>query len=207
MSVRDGSSTSCIQSQSGSAAVTINPLPTATVSGTTSVCRDGAFPDITFTGAGGTVPYTFTYTINGGSNQTVTTTSGNSVTVAVPTTTAGTFTYALVSVRDAGTTTCSQAQSGSAVVTVNPLPAATISGSTAVCRNASSPIITFTGSNGTAPYTFTYTINGGTNQTVTTITGSSVTVSAPTTAAGTFTYALVSVMDASSPAVSTGPER
>ena len=126
----------CPQAQSGSAVVTVNPLPTATIIGTTSVCRNGASPNITFTGAGGTAPYTFTYTINGGSNQTVTTTVGSSVTVAVPTAAAGTFTYALVSVRDAGTTTCSQAQSGSAVVTVNPLPTATDNrGTTSVCRS------------------------------------------------------------------------
>src|ERR1035437_6850420 len=98
--------------------VTVNPLPTATISGTTSVCLNGASPNITFTGANGTAPYTFTYAINGSGNQTVTTTSGNSVTVGAPTGTAGTFTYALVSVSDASSTACSQAQSGSATVTV-----------------------------------------------------------------------------------------
>ena len=36
---------------------------------------------------------------------------------------------------------------------------ATIAGGTTVCINASSPLITFTGSDGTAPYTFVYTIN------------------------------------------------
>ena len=97
-------------------------MPTATISGTTAVCQNATAPVITFTGAGGTVPYTFTYTINGGTAQTVTTTTGTSVTVTVPTTTAGTFTYALVSVQDASGTACSQAQTGSAVVTVNPLP-------------------------------------------------------------------------------------
>src|SRR5207245_939802 len=73
-----------------------------------------------------------------------------------------------------------------------------ISGTTSVCQNTSSPNITFTGANGTAPYTFTYKINGGANQTVTTTSGNSVTVSVPTTTTGTFTYALVSVKDASS---------
>jgi hypothetical protein len=174
--------------------VTVNPLPTATISGTTPVCQNAASPNITFTGANGTAPYTFTYSINGGANQTVTTSSGNSVTVAAPTGTAGIFTYAMVSVSDANT--CSQAQTGNAVITVNPLPTATIGGTTSVCQNAASPNITFTGANGTAPYTFTYTINGGANQTVTTSSGNSVNVAAPTAVAGTFTYALVSVSDA-----------
>jgi len=54
----------------------------------------------------------------------------------------------------------------------------------------------FTGAGGTAPYTFTYTLNGGSNLTVVS-TGDVATVTAPTTAAGTFTYLLVSVQDAS----------
>ena len=197
VSVQDASSTTCSQVQTGSAIVTVNPLPTATISGTTSVCKDAASPNITFTGANGTAPYTFTYKINSGSNQTVITTSGNSATVSAPTGTTGTFTYSLVSVRDASTTTCSQAQTGSAVVTVNPLPTASISGTTAVCKDAASPNITFTGANGTAPYTFTYTVNSGSNQTVTTTVGNSVTVAVPTGTAGIFTYSLVSVRDAS----------
>ena len=181
----------CSQAQTGSAVITVNALPTATISGTTAVCQGSTAPNVTFTGAGGTAPYTFTYTINGGSNQTVTTTSGNSVTIAVSTGSAGTYTYTLVSV--AGQY-CSQAQTGSAVVTVRALPTATISGTTAVCQGSTAPNITFTGANGTAPYTFTYTINGGSSQTVTTTSGNSVTVAAPTGTTGTFTYALVNIV-------------
>jgi uncharacterized protein (TIGR02145 family) len=181
----------------GTAVVTVNPLPTATISGTSTVCKDAASPNITFTGASGTSPYIFTYNINSGSNQTVTTTAGNSVTMPVPTGSTGIFTYALVSVRDSSSTACSQAQTGTAIVTVNPLPTATISGSISVCKDATSPNITFTGASGTAPYTFTYIINGGSNQTVTTTVGNSVTVAAPTGTAGTFIYALVNVRDAS----------
>ena len=39
------------------------------------------------------------------------------------------------------------------------VPSATIAGNATVCRNAIGVVITFTGSGGTAPYTFTYTIN------------------------------------------------
>jgi len=196
VSVQDASSTTCSNPQSGTATVVVNPLPTATISGTTDVCQNGVSPNITFTGANGTAPYTFTYTINGGSNQTVIST-GNTATVSVPTGTNGTFTYTLVSVQDASSTTCSNPQSGTATVVVNPLPTATISGTTDVCQNGVSPNITFTGANGTAPYTFTYTINGGSNQTVIS-TGNTATVSVPTGTDGTFTYTLVSVQDASS---------
>jgi uncharacterized protein (TIGR02145 family) len=100
----------------------VNPLPTASISGTTAVCQNSTAPFITFTGASASAPYTFTYNINGGASQFVTTSSGNSVTVAAPTTTVGTFSYTLVSVQDGSSTACSQSQSGSAVVTVNPLP-------------------------------------------------------------------------------------
>ena len=198
VSVQDGTATSCNQIQSGATSIIIQSLPTATLAGTTSVCLNGVSPNVTFTAANGTAPYIFTYNIDGGASQTVTTTVANSVTVAVPTTTAGTFTYNLLSVQEGSTNACLQNQTGNTVVIVNPLPTATIGGSTAVCLNTPSPNITFTGASGTAPYTFTYNINGGANQTVTTTAGNAVTVAAPTNAAGTFTYNLISVTDASS---------
>ncbi|MCE9539439.1 MAG: gliding motility-associated C-terminal domain-containing protein [Bacteroidetes bacterium] len=201
VSVRESSSTLCAQQQAGSATVTVNPIPTATITGTTKVCKDGLSPDITFTGNAGTPPYTFTYSINSGANQTVSTISGNSVIVQAPTGTAGTFTYSLVSIQDASPSICSQTQSGSATITVNPLPTATITGTTSVCKDGSAPVITFTGANGTAPYTFTFSINTVTQPTVTS-TGNSVQVSVPTLVADTFTYSLVSVIEASSIACS-----
>lgn len=73
---------------------------------------------------------------------------------------------------------------------------ATISGTTSTCQNADSPVVTFTGSSGTSPYTFTYNINGGIYNTVTTTLGdTTVTVSVPTTIPGTFAYDLVNVTD------------
>src|SRR5208283_757766 len=105
------------QPQEGSATVTVNPLPTAIIGGTTAVCQNATAPLITFTGANGTPPYTFTYNINSGATKTVSTTDGNSsVTVAVPTGTVGRFTYNLLGVED--NNTCSQLQEGSATVTV-----------------------------------------------------------------------------------------
>lgn len=193
----------CYQSQTLSPiTVNVNPLPTATISGTTAVCKNAVSPLITFTGAGSTPPYKFTYNINGGASQVVTTTAGNSVTVAAPTGTPGTFIYNLISVQDGSSTACVQAQTGSATITVNNLPTATISGATSVCLNTTSPSITFTGANGTAPYKFTYTINGGPNQLVTTSSGNSVTVTVPTSTAGTFTYSLVSVQESGGTACS-----
>jgi hypothetical protein len=79
-------------------------------------------------------------------------------------------------------------------ITVTTLPTAVISGTTTLCQNSTPPIITFTGSNSTAPYTFTYTINGGAAQTITTVgTSSSVTLSVPTATPGIYNYSLLSV--------------
>src|SRR5690606_33439995 len=167
-----------------------------TISGNAEVCQDGVAPVITLTGANGVAPYTFTYTINGGTPQTVVS-SGNQATLSAPTSTAGTYVYDLVSVQDSSPTNCSQTQSGSVSIQVNPLPLATIDGDAIVCRNGAAPTVTFTGSNGTAPYTFSYTINGGAIQTVVS-TGSTANISAPTGVVGTFVYDLISVQDASS---------
>lgn len=188
----------CLQAQAGTATVTVNALPTATISGQTEVCRSAASPLITFTGAGGVAPYTFAYNLNGGATQFVTSVAATA-TVSVPTGVGGTFTYNLVRVDDASSNICGQSQTGSATVTVKALPTASISGATSVCQNAAVPQITFTGANGTAPYTFKYNINGGAVQTATSAAGAdAVTVNVPTAALGNFTYNLISVQEGSS---------
>ena len=184
------------QTATATYSVTVNPLPTASISGTTAVCRNGTAPTVTLTGAAGTSPYTFTYNINGGSNLTIVST-GNVATITAPTSSAGTFAYNLVSVVDASSTLCTQTQSGTATITVNPLPTASIGGTTTLCQGATAPDVTFTGAAGTAPYTFTYNVNGGSNLTVTSIVNTA-TLAAPTGTVGTFVYNLVSVRDASS---------
>ncbi|GEL11532.1 gliding motility-associated C-terminal domain-containing protein [Flavobacterium glycines] len=91
---------------------------TATITGTTSVCQGATSPVITFTGAGGTAPYTFTYTLNGVSQTISTSGTNDSVTLAVSTATAGTFVYDLVSVHDTATPVDEMTQSGTATVIV-----------------------------------------------------------------------------------------
>ncbi len=190
---------SCSQTQTGAVTIAVIALPTATIATTTASVCSNTTGTVTFNG---TPNATVTYTVDGGANQTITldATGAASVTTAALT---ATTTYALVSVATAGTPSCSQPQAGTATITVLPLPTATISGTTDVCQNGAAPNITFTGANGTSPYTFTYTINGGTPQTVTTTAGNdSVTVSVPTATVGAFVYDLVSVSSATTPSCS-----
>ena len=189
--------TSCSCPDVGTFAITIDPQPTATISGATTVCQGATAPSVTFTGAGGTAPYTFTYSVNG-TNATVSTTGSSTIaTVSQSTMTAGSYSYTLESVSDANG--CMQTQMGSAVITVDPSPTASISGPTSVCGNSVDPTIMITGSGGTAPYTFIYTVNDGDEIMMTTAAGSSsVSIDQPTTTttSGKFTYTLVSVTDA-----------
>jgi gliding motility-associated-like protein len=108
-------------SRSSSVVWTAESSISATISGTTTVCQNDSTPVITFTGSGGTAPYTFTYKVNTGSYLTCTTTSGsNSVTISASTTSGGTFIYSLISVYDAMNTV--QTTSATATVTVNAQP-------------------------------------------------------------------------------------
>ncbi len=101
--------------------ITVNPLPTAAISGTVTVCQSATTPPaITFTGSNGNAPYTFIYKINGGTNQSITTTTGNSTSINVSNATPGIYTYTLVSVSN---TQCTQTQTGIATITVTAKPA------------------------------------------------------------------------------------
>lgn len=121
--------------------ITVNSLPTGNVTGTVSVCENDTEPTITFTGANGTAPYTFTYNINGaGPYQVIST--GNTATVTAPTTAQGTFNYNLVSVMDASNTTCSQTVTSTATVTVNPNPVPVITGTLSYCQGTSATLST-----------------------------------------------------------------
>ncbi|WP_430934242.1 gliding motility-associated C-terminal domain-containing protein, partial [Saccharicrinis sp. 156] len=193
--VEDSSPSSCGQSQSGSATVVVNSLPTATIIGTTQVCEGSESPEVIFRGDNGTAPYTFFYSINGGETLSVSTTSGEETSVDVPTDVVGELVYELLSVRDASASQCERSQTGTATITINSLPQAEISGTTTVCLNEAPPEIMFTGSEGTAPYTFNYSINGGDVSSVTTVQGNSVSVLAPTAGLGVFEYNLISVQD------------
>jgi len=132
-------------------------LPTATMTGNASVCIGAASPLVTFTGTGA-APFTFLYSVNG-NNETITTTSGQSVTVPQPTNVANTFVYKLISVTDAGGTP-ENVSIPNITIKVNPLPIADFTyNSTPQCSGTS---IQFTSNvTGTAPYTYEWEFGDG----------------------------------------------
>ena len=179
----------------GSAIITVNPLPTASISGTIAICTGDLTP-LTFTLPAGTFNVVYTDgTTNFNANGIV-----NGATVNVSP--AANTTYTIVSVTDVATTCIVTAPSpnitGSAIITVNPLPTASISGTAAICTGASTTL-TFTLPAGT--YDVVYT-DGTTNFNATGIVnGATVNVS-PT---ANTTYTIVSVTNTATTCSVTAP--
>ncbi|MGG9971197.1 gliding motility-associated C-terminal domain-containing protein [Ferruginibacter sp. SUN002] len=131
------SDATCTGTSSGNALVNIIPMPTASISGTTSICPNTT-TNITFTGTANAI---VTYTVNGGANQTITLDATGAASLTTPSLNSPT-TYALVSVATAGPTVCTQAVSSSAVVSINPAitPVTGFSYSpNTVCLNGTAP--------------------------------------------------------------------
>jgi hypothetical protein len=161
-------------SNSASGTFTILPVPTATISGSTTYCIGGsAILSVALTGTG---PWSITYT-NGVTPVTVNgiVSSPYTFTVSPVTTT----TYTVTSVTDAN---CTNTGTGSAVITVNPLPVCSITGNNNVCPGSTN---SYTAPAGMTSYTWTVTngtIMGASNQ-------QTVSVLAPATC-GTYTLGL-----------------
>ena len=105
--------------------LTVNPRPTSAISGSTTVCANTpATISIALTG---TAPWNLTY--SDGTTSTSVTTSSSTYTFTVSLST--TKTYTVTSLTDANCTAASGDKTGSAVITVNPLP--TITGTLNAC--------------------------------------------------------------------------
>lgn len=83
-----------------------------------------------------------------------------------------------------------------ATVQILPSPKGEIKGTIEVCLDDPSPIVKLYGSNGTAPYIFTYRVNGG-NPIHVVSTGDSASIVVPTNKSGNFVYVLETITDAS----------
>lgn len=152
--------------------------PSATISGPSAVCQNATGQVITFTGTGGTAPYTFTYSVTGtpGTQTIQTTGTNNSITLAVPTGAAGTFTYALVQVEDSAPGHSPVNVGGNAVITINPQANADLNSSAnsvlfngfltfRECANQATQINFFNASL-TIPSNTNYTIDWGDGSTI-----------------------------------------
>ncbi|REG91197.1 YDG domain-containing protein [Flavobacterium aquicola] len=165
ISISNGNS--CIRTSSfgdDGANLIVRPIPTATITGTTSVCAGASSPNITFTNPQ-TVSVTVTYKINGGSDQTINIGVGasNISTVAVSTASSGTFIYNLVSVVYQDTPACPNTITGqSATVTVNALPSITAQPPTdsTICEGDGTSF-TVAGSGAGLTYQWQLSTNGG----------------------------------------------
>ncbi len=173
--------------------IKVNPSPTATITGSVSVCLNATNPQITFTGSSGNAPYTFTYNLNGGTNQTISTTSGNSISINAPTNVVGTFTYNLINVQDSNATSCLNTLSQSAIVTVNNAPIINSQPLTTqnICVGGTiAPLnVAYTGGVGTATYQW-FSNNTNTNSGGTAIAGATNAFYTPAafTTTGTYYY-------------------
>lgn len=148
---------SCTAPQTSALTVTVNPLPTATVSGTVELCQGEPSPTITFTGASGTAPYTITYNLNGTSQTIV---ASSNATLSAQTANPGVYSYTIVSVEDANQ--CSQNQNSVATVTINGLPIVNAGPDQVLCEpNGATPSeVTLNGS-GAVTYTWDNSAQNG----------------------------------------------
>ena len=141
--------------------ITVRPIPTASISGTITVCQNATAPNITFTNPQ-TFPVTITYNINSGTNTTVNVGASTTAILAAPTSASGTFIYNLVSVAYQSAPTCSNTISGTATVTVTPNSAVGVSivpSANPVCIGT---LVTYTAtaSNGGTTPVYQWKVNG-----------------------------------------------
>ncbi len=133
----------CTRTMTGSAVIEINPLPTATISGTTSICP-GENADLTVT-LTGTAPYYLTF--NDGFEAVA-----NNNTYIRTVSPASNTDYTVTNVEDANG--CSNTGTGTAEITIYDLPTATISGDAEICAGLSTDLSVALTGNG--PWNLTY---------------------------------------------------
>ena len=178
----------------GSATVTVNPLPTATVSGGGTVCAGANLPNVSIA-LTGSAPWALTYGINGIDQTPVTGITVNPYVI----TGAAAGIYTITALSDAN---CSATVfPGSTTVTVNPLPTATISGGGTVCEGTTLPNVSIA-LTGTAPWSLTYAINGVDQTPVTGIPANSYIITGA--AAGIYTVSALSDANCTGNTLSTG---
>lgn len=149
--------TNCISLTRTPVSLTVVTQPAATLSGPASICS-GSIANILISG---TPEATVTYRINEGPNMTVQlSTSGTATLSSSPLTSDSTYT--LVSVSSAEMTSCQAALNESFTIEVGSQPVAVLSGPAAICSGDSATLLL----TGTPNATVSYSIDGGSTQTI-----------------------------------------
>jgi len=134
------------------ATITVNPVPSVTISQTSAVMDVGQSQTFTSTVSGGMSPYSYQWYLNGGQIA-----GANSSSWVFTPQSEGSYNQIYVMVTDGVE---GQARSNTATVTVNSLLSASISPSSVVLNVVESQLFTSTVSGGTSPYTYQWYLNG-----------------------------------------------
>jgi hypothetical protein len=177
-------------SMSGTAVITVNPLPAGDISGDTSICA-GSLATLTVT-LTGTQPWEITYS-DGTTPVTVSGITTSPFTVDVSPST--TSTYTLTAVKDANCDGTSM--TGSATVTVKPVPVVTVSPPTETFCSGGSTAITLSSLTPGATFTWTAALTSGTATGFADGTGTSIaqTLTNATADPATVTYTITPAAD------------
>jgi hypothetical protein len=175
--VATNGTTSCTRTMTGSAVITTNPLPTLyTVGGTGAYCSGGTGVAVTLSGSQAGVNYTLYL----GGVATGTTLAGTGAALNFGNQLAGTYTVVATNT----TTTCTNTMTGSAVISINPLPTLfTVGGTGSYCAGGTGVAVTLSGSN----VGINYTLYLGGVATGTTLSGTGSSLSFGNQLAGTYT--------------------
>ncbi len=158
VSVVSAGSNACSATLNNSATVTINSLPTASISSNAPVCS-GTSATVTFTGTpNATVNYSA-----GSANQTLVLDASGNASVIIPNVTSS-IVYTLIDVTSAGANGCTGTLSQSITISAAASPTASITANPAAVCSGQFSTINFSG---TPNAVVSYTVNSGANQTVT----------------------------------------
>ena len=176
--------TNCKSSARTPVTLTIVSLPTVSITGTSSICS-GNSATININGTPNT---SVSYTVDGGSIQTVLVNSSGTATITTPVLTAN-RSYNFVNATSDVLNTCVASLNILFPITVNPIPTATITGSSTIC-SGSTTVLTFTGTSNANVF---FTVDGGAVQSVFLDSNGNATVTTPNLTSGS-TYTLTNIV-------------
>ena len=179
----NGTCPSIAADRTGSATVTVNNRPTATLSGTQAICNgSSATLSLAVTGSG-----TISGTLSDG-----TTFSGTAPTITVNVSPNTTTTYTITTLTNGTCPSIAADRTGSATVTVNNRPTATLSGTQAICNGSSATLsLAVTGSG-----TISGTLSDGT-----TFSGTAPTITVNVSPNTTTTYTITTLTNGTCPSI------